>query len=135
MADSILDGVKKILGLPLDDTSFDFDVITHINTAFSTLQQLGIGPTAGFMIVDNTAEWDAFLGADTRLNSVKTYVWLRVKSLFDPPQTAHLIAAMKEQITELEWRLNVHVEETIWVDPTVDSSDLPSSDTLDGGAP
>ena len=135
MADSILDGVKTILGLPLDDTSFDFDVITHINTAFSTLQQIGVGPTAGFMIVDRTAEWDTFLGADTRLNSVKTYVFLRVKFLFDPPQTAHLLAAMKEQITEFEWRLNVNVEETIWHDPTLDVDDLAVSNTLDGGSP
>ncbi len=132
METSILKSVKKILGLPADYTAFDLDIITHINSVFSTLQQLGVGPAAGFMIEDDTDVWDTFLGADIRLNSVKTYVYLRVRMLFDPPQTAHLIAAMKEQIQEMEWRLNVHVEDTIWVDP---DPTLPDEDplVLDGG--
>lgn len=117
MTDSILNSVKKNLGLTATYTAFDPDIIMHINTVFSTLNQLGIGPVNGFMIEDDTPVWDTFLGADIRLNSAKTYMYLRVRMLFDPPTTAHLISAMKEQIQELEWRLNVHIEETIWVDP------------------
>lgn len=117
MADSILNSVKKILGLPETDASFDLDVITFANSAFSTLTQIGVGPVGGFMIEDESATWDSFLGTDIRLNSVKTYVFLRVRMLFDPPQTSFLLSALNEQIRELEWRLNVTMEATIWVDP------------------
>jgi hypothetical protein len=118
METSILIGTKKILGLAEDYTAFDHDVITHINTAFSTLTQLGVGPAAGFMIEDETAVWTDFItDSDLQYNSVKTYVYLRVRMLFDPPSTSFVIAALNEQIKELEWRLNVHREETGWVDP------------------
>jgi hypothetical protein len=117
METSILTSTKKILGIAADYTVFDLDIITHINTAFSTLTQLGIGPVAGFMIEDESAEWSDFLGDDLQLNSVKTYVFLKTRMLFDPPQTSYLISAMNAQIEELEWRLNTHREETAWVDP------------------
>ena len=118
MITSILTGTKKILGLAEDYTAFDHDVITHINTAFSTLAQLGVGPPEGFMIEDETAEWIDFIDdTDLQYNSVKTYVYLRVRLLFDPPTTSYLIAAFQDQVRELEWRLNVHREETEWVDP------------------
>lgn len=114
---SILNSVKKVLGLAEDYTVFDEDVIMHINTAFSTLTQLGVGPPEGFMIEDATAEWDAFIVDDIQYNSVKSYVFLKVAMLFDPPQTSYLIAAKEKQIEELEWRLNVHREETGWTAP------------------
>jgi len=115
---SILTGTKKILGILEDYTVFDHDIITHINTAFSTLTQLGVGPAEGFMIEDETAEWVDFIDdTDLQYNSVKTYVYLRVRLLFDPPTTSYLIAAFQDQVRELEWRLNVHREETEWVDP------------------
>lgn len=117
METSILLSTKKILGIAPDYTVFDLDIITHINTAFSTLTQLGLGPAAGFMIEDDDTTWDDFIGDDLQLNSVKTYVFLRVRMLFDPPQTSYLITAMNEQIKELEWRLNAHREETGYVDP------------------
>lgn len=117
METSILTGIKKLLGIPEDYEVFDFDVITHINSAFSTLTQLGIGPPTGFMIEDDAAEWADFLEDDTQYNAVKTYVALRVRQIFDPPSTSYLITAFNEQIKELEWRLNVHREETGWVDP------------------
>lgn len=117
MSDSILTSTKKILGIAEDYTAFDVDVLMHINTVFSTLNQLGIGPVDGFMIEDATPTWDTFVGTDPRLNSVKSYVYLRVRMLFDPPATSYLIAAMKEQYEELEWRLNVYREGTAWVDP------------------
>jgi hypothetical protein len=118
METSILTGTKKILGLAEDYTAFDHDVITHINTAFSTLTQLGVGPAEGFMIEDDTAVWtDFIIDDDLQYNSVKTYVYLRVRMLFDPPGTSFVITALNEQIKELEWRLNIHREETGWTDP------------------
>jgi hypothetical protein len=117
METSILTGTKKILGLAEDYTAFDHDVITHINTAFSTLTQLGVGPAEGFMIEDDTAVWTDFIIDDLQYNSVKTYVYLRVRMLFDPPGTSFVITALNEQIKELEWRLNIHREETGWTDP------------------
>ena len=117
MEQSILTSTKKILGIAEDYTAFDLDIITHINTAFSTLTQLGVGPTNGFIIEDSTAVWSDFIVDDLQYNSVKSYVFLRVRQLFDPPTTSYLIAAYDKQIQELEWRLNVHREETGWVDP------------------
>ena len=112
MSDSILTGTKKILGISEDYTEFDADVMTHINSVFSTLNQLGIGPDDGYFIQDKTATWDAFIGDDSRLNSVKTYVYLRVRLLFDPPSTSFAIASLNEQVKELEWRLNTYREFT-----------------------
>jgi hypothetical protein len=120
METSILTSTKKILGIAADYTVFDLDIITHINTAFSTLTQLGVGPAEGFMIEDDTAEWDDYIVDDMQYNAVKTYVYLRVRQLFDPPTTSYLIAAFQKQIEELEWRLNVHREETEWTDPDPD---------------
>jgi hypothetical protein len=117
METSILTSTKNVLGIAEDYTVFDLDIITHINTAFSTLTQLGVGPVNGFMIEDETAVWDDFIAGDDQYNSVKTYVYLRVRMLFDPPQTSYLIAATERQIEQLEWRLNVHREETGWTDP------------------
>lgn len=110
MIASIMNSVKRNLGLGDDYTPFDETVLTHINSAFSTLTQLGIGPAEGFMIEDTTETWDAFLGSDPQLNSVKSYVYLRVRLLFDPPATSFHIQSQKEQITEMEWRLNVKRE-------------------------
>lgn len=117
MENSILKSIKKILGLDSDYTVYDLDVITHINSVFSTLTQLGVGPSAGFMIEDDTATWSDFLDDDPKISSVKTYVYLRVRLIFDPPSTSYVIAALERQITELEWRLNVNREDTQWTDP------------------
>lgn len=147
MADSILINVKKIIGIAESDTSFDPDIIMHINTVLSVLTQLGIGPTTGFMIEDATPTWDDFLGvrqtgqlqedgsvtytdlqlssADKLLNMVKTYVYLRVRLIFDPPQTSFVIESLNKQIEELEVRINIVREGESWVDPipaTVTSS-------------
>lgn len=117
MNDSILTTTKKALNLAEDDETFDMDIVMHINSVFSTLNQLGVGPSVGFMIEDKIPTWSAFLGSDPRLNHIKTYVFLRVRLLFDPPNTGFQTTAMEKQITELEWRLNVQREETEWVDP------------------
>jgi hypothetical protein len=119
MEQSILTSTKKILGIAEDYTVFDLDILTHINTAFSTLTQLGVGPADGFMIEDATAVWTDFDPVDDHLNfnSVKSYVFLKVRMLFDPPTTSYLITATEKQLEELEWRLNVYREGTEWVDP------------------
>ena len=131
MEQSILKSTKKILGIAEDYDVFDLDVITHINTAFSSLTQLGVGPPEGFMIDDATYMWEDFITIeDPQYNSVKSYVFLKVRQLFDPPQTSYLITAVEKQIAELEWRLNVHREETEWVDP--DPADVVYVDTWDG---
>lgn len=111
MSGSILDDTKKVLGLDKDYDAFDTDVIMHINTAFSTLTQLGIGPVMGFMIEDDQKTWAEIIGdEDHNLSAVKSYVYLRVRLLFDPPSTSYHLTAIKDQIKELEWRLNVHRE-------------------------
>lgn len=106
----VLESVKKNLGLDAEYDVFDHDIITHINSTFFTLNQLGIGPVEGFMIEDNNVTWSSFLGADVNLNAVKTYVYIKVRLLFDPPTTSFAIAALEKQATELEWRLNVYAE-------------------------
>ena len=117
MSDSILNSTKKILGIDSDYDAFDPDIMMHINSVFSTLNQLGIGPEDGFAIEDDVATWDTFLGGDLRLNSVKSYVYLRVRLLFDPPTVSYLVEAMKQQVQEFEWRLNVQREGLSWTDP------------------
>lgn len=107
---SILGSTKKALGLPEDYDVFDPDVVMHINTTFSTLQQLGVGPDTGFSIEDETTQWVSYLGGNNILNSVKTYMMLKVRMLFDPPATSFLLTAFEKQIGELEWRLNFAVE-------------------------
>lgn len=117
MSGSILNTTKKILGLTEDYTVFDLDIIIHINSILNVVTQLGIGPEDGFMIEDATATWEDFLGSDKRMNAVKTYVYLRVRLLFDPPTTSYLINAMESQCRELEWRLNVTREGEQWLNP------------------
>lgn len=119
MEQSILNSTKKILGLDATYDAFDLDVITYINMAFATLNDLGVGPVEGFQIEDDQAEWSDFVVDNPiDLNSVRTYVYLRSRLLFDPPQTSYLIEAFDKQVRELEWRLNVRRENTEWVDPS-----------------
>lgn len=131
MNESILTSTKKVLNLSEDYEAFDQDVIMHINSVFSTLNQLGVGPDQGFMIEDATATWSAFFDGDPRLNHIKTYVYLRVRLLFDPPQIGHLVTALEKQILELEWRMNVQREDVEWVNP--DPSNVVGETILDGG--
>ena len=119
MIASILTSVKKNLGIDESYTFFDDDILLYINGVFSTLNQLGIGPDDGFAIEDDTATWDTYLADNLKLSSVKTYMYLKVRLLFDPPTTSFAIEALNKQAVELEWRLNVVREETEWVDPNV----------------
>lgn len=118
MPDSILTTTKKILGIDEAYTAFDVDIITHINSVFSTLHQLGLGPIDGFYIEGADETWDVFLDNDPRINSVKSYMYIRVRLLFDPPSTSHLITSLQEQARELEWRLNVVRENDMVPHPT-----------------
>jgi len=105
---SILTSIKKLLGITESCTDFDTDIIMHINTIFTTLNQLGVG-TEGFQIEDKDAVWSEFIESD-KLAATKSYVYLRVKLLFDPPLNSTILEAIKESIRELEWRLNIRVE-------------------------
>lgn len=109
--DSVLTSVKKLLGISEEDEHFDLDVIMHINSAFSTLTQLGVGPEEGFRIEDASTVWSDFLYDDPRLEFVKTYVYLKVKLVFDSQtMSSAVLDAYKRMIDELEWRINVTVD-------------------------
>ena len=116
---SILNETKQVLGLGADYTPFDQSIILHINSIFGVLHQLGVGPEDQFFIVDETSKWESFVGDTNKINMVKTYMYLRVRLLFDPPTTSFAIKAMDEQIREFEYRLNTISEETRWRDPFV----------------
>ena len=110
MATSILTSIKKLIGPTEDDTSFDVDIIMHINSAFFRLNQLGVGPSEGFSITDKTTTWEEFLVARKDLEAVKTYVYQKVRLVFDPPQSGFLVEAIKDSIKEFEWTINVQAE-------------------------
>lgn len=110
METSILTSIKKMLGVAEDYTEFDEDIITHINSVFLNLTQLGVGPEEGFMIEDNTSVWEDFIVDSIRLQAVKTYMYLKVKLLFDPPLSSSVTESFTRMIAELEWRLNVAVD-------------------------
>ena len=110
METSILTSIKKLLGVAEDYSEFDEDIMTHINSVFLNLTQLGVGPEEGFMIEDNTAEWEDFINNSVQLQAVKTYVYLKVKLLFDPPLSSSVTESINRMIAELEWRLNAAVD-------------------------
>lgn len=108
--ESILTSIKKLLGIE-DCTDFDTDIIIHINSVFLTLNQLGVGPSEGFSIKDEYSAWSDFISeTDKNLEAVKSYVYLKVRLLFDPPTNSAVIEAMQRSISEYEWRLNVAVD-------------------------
>ena len=108
--ESILTSIKKLLGITEDDSSFDLDIIMLINSAFVNLQQLGVGPSEGFSIEDDTATWEDFLADDKAVNTARQYIWLKVKMVFDPPTSSFVMDAIKHEIAENEWRLMVHAD-------------------------
>lgn len=108
--DSILISIKKLLGIDALCDHFDQDIIIHINTAFSTLTQLGVGPSDGFFITSDVEKWSDFLPEKPKMEFVKTYVYLKVRLIFDPPSSSSVMEAMDRQIKELEWRINISVD-------------------------
>lgn len=108
--DSILTSVKKVLGIPSDYDHFDRDILLHLNTVMSILNQLGVGPEEGFIVEDDSTLWSDLFDGDIDTNKmmyVKSYVCLRVRLLFDPPTSSGAIDAMERQMRELEWRITV----------------------------
>ena len=110
--DSILTSIKKLLGIAEDYENFDQDLIIHINSVLSVLTQLGVGPSEGFSIEDENATWNDFIPEDKRLSSIRSYVYMKVKLLFDPPLSSSVMESMNRMISEFEWRLNVAAEPT-----------------------
>ena len=108
--ESILNTIKKMLGIELDCTDFDLELVPHINSVLMAVIQLGVGPSTGLMILDDKNMWTELLGVRKDLESVKTYIYLKTRLLFDPPQSSFLIEAFKKEIAEIEWRLNIQVE-------------------------
>lgn len=107
---SILASTKAALGMTEDYKAFDQQIIMHINSIFSILQQMGVGPKKGFAIKDDSTFWSDYTDNELELQMVQSYMYCRVRILFDPPMNASLLDALKTQYQELEWRLNVAVD-------------------------
>jgi len=105
--ESILTSIKKMLGIAEEYTHFDADLIMHINSVFAILTQIGVGPSEGFSIEDDTDVWTDFIQDNKKLESVKSYTYMKVKLLFDPPLNSSVIESMNRIISELEWRIQV----------------------------
>ena len=116
---SVLTTIKKMLGIDAAVTDFDTDLIVLINSVFVTLKQLGVGPSTTFQITGSTEVWSNFATDIDILSFAKTYVYLKVKSTFDPPTSSAVLEAMKSTISELEWRLNAEIEEGTYVPPEI----------------
>jgi len=107
MITSIMDSLKDSLSIPIEDDSYDEELLMHINTIFFKLSQLGVGSETPFVVEDNSSEWTDFVEDISTIAMVKTYMYLELRLLFDPPSNSSLASAMKEQIAEYEWRMNV----------------------------
>ena len=106
MASSILNDVKKVLGLDAEYTEFDTDIMIHINSIFMVLNELGVGPSEIFQIDSKDAVWDGFM-ATKDLAAVKSYIYLKVRLLFDPPTTSFALDSFQKQIDQMEWRFTI----------------------------
>lgn len=110
--DSVLTSIKKLLGIESDDTHFDPEIIMHINSALMILNQLGVNEDC-VSITSDDDEWNSILGDSVNLESVKIYIYLKVRLIFDPPTSTSVLDSMERQITQLEWRLNAQVEKFV----------------------
>ena len=110
MDDSILYTIKKMLGLSADYTPFDTDIVVHINSVLMILKQLGVGPSSGFSITGPDEKWSDYLEDSAKLEAVKSYIYLKVRSVWDSGINSTLSDAIEKQIAEYEWRLNVEAE-------------------------
>jgi hypothetical protein len=114
--DSILNTIKLALGVEADYNGFDTNILLDINSALSNLNQLGVGSTEGFVVIDENDSWTDFLGNSIQLESVKSYILDKVRLSFDPPSNSFLVEAIQKQIQELEWRLMVQVDPPCAID-------------------
>lgn len=105
MEESILKTIKQLIGCPDDFEQFDLDLIVHINSAFSTLTHLGVGPKEGYRITGADNAWSEFEDNAQKLSLIKDYVYIKTRLLFDPPTSGSLMDSLKEQLKEMEWRL------------------------------
>lgn len=112
MEPSVLKSVKKMLGLDPEYSAFDTEIIMFINSAFSSLSQLGIGPSTGFSVEDDQTTWESLSLTTNAVALVRIFIYLKVRMLFDPPATSFLIDAVEKQIKEQEWRLREFHDET-----------------------
>lgn len=107
MENSIFLTIKSLLGPDADYDVFDQDILVFINSAISTLTQIGVGPSTGFRVTGSTETWSDFIGTDSRIDSIKDYIYMKVKIMFDPPTNSSVLSAYQDSCKELEWRLNV----------------------------
>ena len=110
METSILTDIKKLIGLDSEDTSFDTDLIININSAIDVLRQIGVKMDSDFCVEDNTATWGDLIPEGYTLNQIKTYLWMKVRKWFDPPQNGTAMDALNTSIADLEWRISVAVD-------------------------
>lgn len=132
MEESILKSTKKLVNVPADDPSFDQDLITHINSAFAHLHQLGLGPESGFRITGEEEKWSDFYPETMEIpvqSEVQANIGMQVRMIFDPPGSSHLLTALENLRTRSDFRLTVWREEHDWVDPS------PNIMVIDGGDP
>ena len=128
-SDSILTTIKKMLGFEEAYEHFDIDIIVFINDALSVLHQIGVGPTTAFKITDKSATWTDFIGNATNLEMVKTFIYVKVRLIFDPPSTAALLEAFKNNLTETTWRLSITpTPPVVAVSPLVTCNDCTNFD-------
>lgn len=107
MNESILNSIKKLIGIDTDDNSFNTDLMIHINSVFFVLQQLGVGPDKPFSITGDSETWSDFISDVDQFNAVKTYVYMKTRIVFDPPTNGTIMESLKEAINEYEFRLNI----------------------------
>lgn len=117
MTESILDSIKKVCGMEADYTAFDEDLLLHINSEFAVLNQVGVGPATGYSIQNKDNVWAELLEGENRLNMVKSYIYLKMRLLFDPPGTPPLITAYEKQADMFFWRIREFREEQTWTAP------------------
>ena len=113
MNESILTSIKKMLGITSEYQHFDPDIIMHINTVLMILTQIGVGPESGFSIQDDSSKWTDFVSDINKIEAIKSYIYLKVRLLFDPPTSSSTIEAINSLISELEWRLNAIVDTNV----------------------
>lgn len=116
---NILETIKKLLGIPKEDQSFDVDIIIYINSTLGVLSQLGLTEADKLPIIDEFTDWTSLLSTRTDLEMVKTYICMKTKLMFDPPTSSVAMEALNRTIAELEWRIaNTKVKEVIPDEPT-----------------
>lgn len=111
---TILEDIRHAIGLGDEHTFFDSDLILHVNSTFDIIHQLGAGPIDGFVIEDGSETWDDYFAGYKTIEFIKTYMYISVKLVFDPPQNSFLVKALEDKQKEYEWRINVAAESKYW---------------------